>query len=545
VKSSFGVVEFHPNDNLSRQGLAEIASKIRSIEEDASLISYALANIQRNKIEIQNSPPSDLRDLKMKKIAKLEARILQYRGRIDQDLGVIGQDMSAIAMIKNIKMAQLADIADDIEMVNPGLAKKLRGSLDRGISSVDDMGDLTQTEVAQIRQALKETPMALMSRGIKPPGYARQASGYAGKPLSLKMKSNPETGFIPYRTEFTSKVDPSKPKDVYTFQKYSDEAINTIQKDGLPTSVKVPRTQTLLVRKQSGVMEETTVYEVSIVSSDGKRQTSWMSDEEIKAYPPEFSVEKIEYHADPRCMPQSTPELLKKWQETQPYSPSAQKEAEAKGEETTPAQDQVEAYAEFLRKETNAKVDINLSSLYVADIDLASMATKKSQPKEEIIDLMDRGQGYISKSHENLTKYKDNGFLWLGMREQIRHGSEFNNRDFPQRAAGDYPFTIVYIDKEGVSHVKVVEKSDSTDNPHEVLFREIQTINKETGLTLLTNPADIAVNPKDYENLADLFSPAQKEAVSGYLEDLEKKGKTVGNKTPTELRAELKWALPD
>jgi hypothetical protein len=524
------VTEFHIKDDLSRGDLTEIALQIRSIEEDASLISYSLASIERRQIELQDMPASPSKDLRMRNIEQHQTRILQYRTKIDQGLGSIGQEMASAAMIKNIKLTQLADIADDLEKINPELAHKLRSFLDEDISDVSRMKGLTSEEESQIKQALKESPIAIMSRGIKPPSYARQASRYAGKPLSLKMKSNPETGFIPYRTEFTSKVDRTNPDEVYMFQKYSDESIDRIQTDGLPTSVKIPRSQKMFIRTKSNVLKEATVFEVSL-SVDGKRQTSWMSDEEIRSYPREFAVQKIEYHADPRGMPESTPELFERWQKTQakPFSENASQ--------------QVEKYAEFLRSETKKPVDIHLSPLYVADIDLASIATRKTHPDEEMIDLSDRSQGYISKSHENLLKYKDKGFQWLGLREQIRHGPEFNNRAFSQRAAGDYPFTIVYVDREGASHVKIVEKGPES-NPHEVLFREIQNVNKETGLKLMTNPADIVANPADYQGVASLFLPDQRLAFKNYLDDLEKNNIKVKGKSAIQLRQDLAWALP-
>lgn len=511
----------------STESLLYFRDQLRVIEHDLSLISQARASIQRERVRLLASKVDDAETQKaLKDLDIWEGQLKRYQELIDETLGAIGQDMAATAMLRNLKMTQLADLADDLMSSNPRFSQAIRDNLNAGISDVSKFKGLSNSEKSRIMLELNHYPSAILARGVKPPGYARQASGYSGKPLSLKMKSNPDTGFIPVRTEFTSKVNPKNPEEVAKFQAYSDEALVKIQSDGLPTSIAVPRRQEVGIINEDGLLEGVPVFEVS-VTLEGKKHVTWMSQSEIDMAPAEMQVSSILYHADPRSMPESTPQLLEEWKSSSFFSKD----------------DPAASYARFLSSVTGKPVDPLLSPLYVADIDLASIATVKTSPYEETIDLMDVGQGFISTSHQNLIKYKGVGFNQMGLKEQIKHGPEFNNRDFPQRAVIDYPFTLVYRDTKGKGRVEVIERG-SPGNPHEHLFASIKSLNDESKLSILTNPADIVANPKDYRAAAVYFTAEQKKSVELYLNDLERSGKTVNGKTASELRRDLFWALP-
>ena len=498
--------------DFSRTTQGNLSSKIRAIEQDIILLDTCLISMNRAKLKTSISEGIDLE--------KLEKGIKDSKHNLEVILGDYGRAMAAISMAKNIRKAQFFKIAESLEQTAPKLSSKIKEMIDeKDIIDLEKM-KLNGGEKELLIRQLKAEPIALLSRGVQPPGYARQASGYAGKPLTLKMKSNPETGFIPVKTDYTPKVDSSNPKEVEKFQHYSNDAFSLIESDGLPTSVQVPRSHTLLSPEGKRIE----VFEASI-EIGGKKNITWMTEDELLNA--EYPVEKIYYHADPRGMPGSNTKLLEEWR-----MEKAEKLSRLK---TGP--ERAESYAEFLSERMSKNISVVESPMYVADIDLASISTKNTRPAEEIVDLGNLNQGVVSKSHLPVLKYKGDGFISMRMQEQIKHGSEFNNRSFPQRAAKDYPFTLVYTKKSGEIHFEIIKKGPDSDI-HRKLFERIHDIKKETNLDIMLNPADFIKNSEDYIGIVDILLPSQKKVIQDYLKNIPEDSIFSG-KTVQQIRKDL------
>ena len=514
---------------ITSEALGNLQKKIKSVEADEKSLTFCEVSITRRLQELEDLLPPPT-----KQINELKSSLKQLDGirkTLEIRLGDYGRSQAAIAMSLQVRFAQFDNIAKSLKgssiTEESDLALKLEGALQRREIDISKMNLNPQQKII-LESKLKDEPMAIISRGVSDAGYTKQFQGYAGKPVNLKMKSQKRTGFVPQKVEHTSKV-PDGRRDEFT--KLSEHSFDDVLTDGLPTSVLVPRTT--WITDEFG--QRHLLYEVAlkgkngktILAGDGEVKSHWFSKQELERLG--HDAEIIKYHGDPRQMPGSTEELLNAWKNDTSIT------------KPTHGPDAAKSYAEFIAKKNgNVRTPEELmeqAPLYVADVDLLTMATKKSDASGKTIDLNKTYEGYIDESHEVLHRYRDVGFLKVGEKQQIKHGSELNNRSFVQRASESYPYSLIYTDRAGKISFELIEPG-AKGNVHTNLFEKIKMIHEESNINVLINPAGMIKNIDDYKNLdPDLLIPEQKKLLADYFREMESAPKGM-SKEEVEAAAE-------
>ena len=485
--------------------------KLGLLNQDLSLVKHCIHHSQRTN---ELSLLSDFKNIEM---------------RLNHQLSDLGNSMASIALAKNIRFAQYDEILKTLKMKSNGGANdeliryfeqaiKEKNINPENVSSIDLKN--------KIYTLLDEEPMAMLSRATGVSSASKIIFGYPGKPLKLKMKSRPENGFIPVNTEFSSKINQLDMNEVSKYSGYSMKAMNEIQQDGLPVSIGVPRFHDLPIKNIDDIISLVRVYEAKI-KRNNEEVITWLDEEELNSNP---NAVKILYHAEPRALPGVTREVINDWN-------VGTKEAL---KNISPSQ-RVDIFLDHINelraKKGDPKISLLDAPLFVSDIDLSSIATKRTKHNEEIVNKMSTSEGFYGVSHESIMKHKNEGFSRLGMQNQVRHGPELYNSFAPQELKKDYPLRIVYsrskkIDeslgfkgdaedyKPGDFVSEEIKISNNPHNPHEYLFKKIMQIYKANDLNILMNPADIVVNFKDYVGSVMYWIPEQKRLVKKFVDNI-------------------------